>query len=49
LLNKHYAGEGSAGLAVAMTAESYAQSLVLALSAALKQFVAELDKSLAPQ
>jgi hypothetical protein len=26
LLNKHYAGEGSAGVAVAMTAESYAQS-----------------------
>ena len=48
LLNKHYAGEGSAGLAVAMTAESYAQSLALALSAALKQFVAELDQSLAP-
>jgi len=47
LLNKHYAGEGSAGLAVAMTAESYAQSLALALSAALKQFVAELDQSLA--
>lgn len=49
LLNKHYAGEGSAGLAVAMTAESYAQSLALALSSALKQFVSELDRSLFPQ
>jgi hypothetical protein len=49
LLNKHYAGEGSAGVAVAMTAESYAQSLALALSAALKQFVSDLDQSLSPQ
>ena len=49
LLNKHYAGEGSAGVAVAMTAESYAQSLALALSSALKQFVADLDKTLSPQ
>jgi len=49
VLNKHYAGEGSAGLAVAMTAESYEQSLALALSSALKQFVSELDKSLSPQ
>lgn len=48
LLNKHYAGEGSAGLAVAMTAESYAQSLALALSSALKSFVSELDTSLFP-
>lgn len=46
VLNQHYAGEGSAGLAVAMTAESYSQSLALALSAALKQFVADLDKRL---
>ena len=46
LLNKHYAGEGSAGLAVAMTAESFAQSLALALSSALKQFVSDLDNSL---
>jgi len=49
LLDKHYAGEGSAGLAVAMTAESYAQSLALALSSAVKQFVADLDKRLSPQ
>lgn len=49
LLNKHFAGEGSAGLAVAGTAESYAQSLALALSSALKQFVSELDKSLSTE
>jgi len=36
-------------VAVAMTAESYAQSLALALYSALKQFVSELDKSLSPQ
>lgn len=49
LLNKHYAGEGSAGLAVAMTEKSYAQSLALALSSALKRFVSDLDRSLASQ
>lgn len=43
LLNKHYAGEGSAGLAVAATSESYSQSLALALSSALKNFLADLD------
>lgn len=48
LLNKHYAGEGSAGLAVAATAESYTQSLALALSSALKKFVSDLDNSLTP-
>jgi hypothetical protein len=47
VLNKHYSGEGSAGVAWGGTEESYAQSLALALAAALKQFVAELDKSLA--
>ena len=46
VLNKHYSGEGSAGLAVAGTAESFAQSLSLALAVAVKQFVSELDKSL---
>ncbi|HYP68786.1 MAG TPA: YajG family lipoprotein [Thiobacillaceae bacterium] len=45
-LNKHYAGEGSAGLAFAGTAESYSQSLALALSSVIKQFVSDLDKSL---
>jgi len=49
LFNKHYAGEGSAGLAIAMTSESYAQSLALALSSALKHFVADLDKSLSAE
>ena len=41
LLNKHYAGEGSAGLAWAATAESYSQSLASALSAAVKKFIAD--------
>ena len=45
VLNKHYSGEGSAGLAFAGTAESFAQSLSLALAVAVKQFVAELDRS----
>jgi len=47
VLNKHYSGEGSAGIAWGGTEQSYAQSLALALAVALKQFVAELDKSLA--
>lgn len=46
LLDRHYSGEGSAGLNVAATEESYAQSLALALSAALKKFVADLDAAL---
>lgn len=49
LLNRHYAGEGSAGLAVAMTAESYAQSLALALSSALQKFVADLNQTMPAQ
>jgi hypothetical protein len=49
LLSKHYAGEGSAGLAVAMTGESYAQSLALALAAALKQFISDLSGSLSKE
>lgn len=49
LLNKHYSGEGSAGLAVAMTAESYAQSLALALSSALQQFIGDLNARIAAQ
>ena len=49
LLTRHYAGEGSAGMAVAMTAESYAQSLALALSSALRKFVADLNQALPPQ
>ena len=46
VLNKHYSGEGSAGLAIAGTAASFGQSLALALAVAVKQFVSELDKSL---
>lgn len=49
LLNRHYAGEGSAGLAVAMTAESYAQSLALALASALQKFVADLNQAVPAQ
>jgi hypothetical protein len=46
VLKKQYQGEGSAGIAWAGTAESYAQSLALALASVVKQFVAELDKGL---
>jgi hypothetical protein len=46
VLNKHYAGEGSAGIAWAGTAQSYAQSLGLELASAVKQFVSELDNNL---
>lgn len=44
ILHKHYSGEGSAGLAVAMTSEAYANSLALALSSSLKQFIADLSQ-----
>lgn len=47
LFTKHYAGEGSAGLAVAATGESFAQSLALALRDALKKFIADLEGRLA--
>lgn len=43
LFTKHYTGEGSAGLAVAGTAESFAQSLAIALRDALQKFVADLE------
>lgn len=46
VLTKNYSGEGSAGVAFAGTAESFAQSLSLALAVAVKQFVAELDGTL---
>ena len=46
LLNKHYTGEGSAGIAWAATEESYAQSLALALSSAIHKFVRDLDQAL---
>jgi len=38
LFNKHYAGEGSAGLAWEATEESFAQPLALALSSALSSW-----------
>lgn len=47
LMTKHYAGEGSAGLAFAATGESYAQSLALALRNALRKFIADLESKLA--
>jgi hypothetical protein len=46
LATKHYSGEGSAGIAFAGTAESFGESLSLALAAALKKFVADLDATL---
>jgi hypothetical protein len=46
VLNKHYTGEGSAGVAWAATEESYAQSLALALASAINQFLSDLDKRL---
>jgi len=49
VLDKHYAGEGSAGLAWAATEESYAQSLALALKSAINQLLPDLDRSLAAQ
>lgn len=48
VLNKNYSGEGSAGIAWTAAADSYAQSLSLALAAALKPFLADLDKTFAP-
>jgi hypothetical protein len=46
VLNKHYSGTGSAGIAWGGTAESFAQSLALALESTVKQFAVELDQSL---
>jgi len=43
---RNYDGEGSAGLAFAGTAESFAESLSRALAAALKPFIADLDAGL---
>lgn len=47
LLNQHYAGEGSAGLAWAATADSYSQSLAMALQSALHKFLPDLNRQLA--
>jgi len=48
IYSRHYAGEGSAGIAFAATAESFAQSLSLALSAALDKLLGDLEAKLAP-
>jgi hypothetical protein len=45
VFNKNYSGEGSAGTVWAATETSYAQSLALALAAALKPFLTDLDKT----
>ena len=46
LLSKQYKGEGSAGIVWGATAESFAQTLALALSSAIKKLVADLDAML---
>lgn len=48
LLAKHYEGTGSAGVAWAATADSYAQTLAISLANTLKPFIAELDGAAAP-
>ncbi len=48
VLTRHYAGEGSAGIAFAMTSESFAASLSLALAAALEKMMADLDAKFPP-
>lgn len=48
MYSRHYAGEGSAGLAFAATSESFAQSLSLALSQALNKLVGDLEAKLGP-
>lgn len=47
VISKSYIGSGSAGVAFAGTAESFGQSLSLALSDALKQLITDLNKELA--
>lgn len=43
VLARHYEGDGSAGVAWGATAESYAQTLAIALANTLKSFIADLD------
>lgn len=43
VLAKHYEGIGSAGVAWGATAESYAQTLAIALANTLKSFIVDLD------
>jgi hypothetical protein len=47
VISKSYIGSGSAGVVIAGTAESFGQSLSLALSDALKQLITDLNKELA--
>lgn len=47
VINRQYTGEGSAGVVMAATGESFAESLSLALRDALKQFMADLEGKLA--
>jgi len=49
LLSRQYMGTGTAGMSWGATADSYAQSLALALASAIKQLVSDLDKTLAAQ
>lgn len=49
ILSKLYIGKGSAGINLLATSDSYAQSLALALSDALKQMVSDLNISLKPE
>lgn len=46
ILNKSYVGKGSAGMCWFATSDSYAQSLALALSDALKHMVSDVNTSL---
>jgi hypothetical protein len=46
VLNHQYHGEGNAGIVVAAASKSFAQSLALALASAVRQFVADLDRTL---
>lgn len=46
ILDRTYAGKGSAGINLAMTSNAYAQSLELALSDALKRMVSDMNTSL---
>lgn len=47
LLAKNYQGNGSAGVVVAATAESYAQTLAITLANTLKAFFADLEAATA--
>jgi hypothetical protein len=47
MLARHYEGNGSAGVAWGATAESYAQTLAIALANTLKSLIADLDSTAA--